>query len=518
MPGYPDAATSGTFGRSRQLFADLEAELTAPATDGLTHDELEDLLSERGRTLMRQLFQDRADLRACREQRRSAVTDTTGVTHNRVEPGHATTLTTVFGPVTATRIAYRAPGASNLHPADAHWNTPTGTHSHGLRRLIATETPRGSFESAQAGVKRATGVRVGKRQIADITVAAAIDIPAFYTGRHHDPTSDPDKLLILTSDGKGVVMRPEALRPATAKAAAASGPRLSKRTSPGEKTGRKRMAELACVYDLEPRPRTPADISTSTSTSTSTSSSSRGEVRATDGESKHPRAAHKWMTASITANIPAVIATMFDEAERRDPTHQRSWVALVDGNNTQIEAITTEAQRRGIDVGIVIDFVHVTEYIWKAAWTFFTPADPDAQDWVSDKLSKVLAGQARSVAAGIRRRASRYYADHERKGADQAATYLTNKAGYLRYDEALAAGWPIATGVIEGACRYIVKDRLDITGARWGLAGAEAVLRLRALHSNGDFDEYWRFHLRQEHRRNHLDRYQQSRSDYELAS
>jgi hypothetical protein len=94
-----------------------------------------------------------------------------------------------------------------------------------------------------------------------------------------------------------------------------------------------------------------------------------------------------------------------------------------------------------------------------------------------------------------------------RKGADDAANYLTNKAPYLDYPTAVKEGWPIATGIIEGACRHLVKDRMDITGARWGLAGAEAILKLRAIKANGDFDAYWRFHLTQEHHHVHEARY-----------
>ncbi|HEY6798017.1 MAG TPA: ISKra4 family transposase, partial [Kineosporiaceae bacterium] len=89
----------------------------------------------------------------------------------------------------------------------------------------------------------------------------------------------------------------------------------------------------------------------------------------------------------------------------------------------------------------------------------------------------------------------------QRKSALEAATYLTNKAPYLDYPTALAKGWPIATGVIEGACRHLVKDRLEITGARWGLATAEAVLALRAITTNGDFHDYWHHHQQQEHHR-----------------
>ena len=95
----------------------------------------------------------------------------------------------------------------------------------------------------------------------------------------------------------------------------------------------------------------------------------------------------------------------------------------------------------------------------------------------------------------------------ERKPVDGCADYLLHYRPYLSYDEALAAGLPIATGVIEGACRHLVKDRMNITGARWSLEGGEAVLRLRALRSSGDFDDYWKFHEIREHERNHAAHY-----------
>ena len=95
----------------------------------------------------------------------------------------------------------------------------------------------------------------------------------------------------------------------------------------------------------------------------------------------------------------------------------------------------------------------------------------------------------------------------QRKAVEKCAGYLCKYADHLRYAEYIEAGFPIGTGVVEGACRHLVKDRMDITGARWSLDGAEAVLRLRALRASGDFDEYWAFHVRRELERNHLDRY-----------
>ena len=142
------------------------------------------------------------------------------------------------------------------------------------------------------------------------------------------------------------------------------------------------------------------------------------------------------------------------------------------------------------------------EYIWKAAWSLHPAADPAAEDWVAVKALAVLAGDSARVAAEITAEADAAgLTAGQRNGADTCVRYLAGKREFLRYDQALAAGWPIATGVIEGACRHPIGDRLDITGARWGLEGAEAVLTLRAMISNGDFGEYWRFHLAREHQR-----------------
>jgi hypothetical protein len=155
----------------------------------------------------------------------------------------------------------------------------------------------------------------------------------------------------------------------------------------------------------------------------------------------------------------------------------------------------------------VVDFVHVLEYLWKAAWCFCDEGDPDAERWVRDPARAVLKGRAAGVAAAIRRNAARERLDRAARPAiDECAAYLIRKRLYLDYPAALGRGWPIATGVIEGACRHLVKDRMDITGARWGPDGAEAVLKMRAIVSNHDFEAYWRYHLAHEHERVHRSR------------
>jgi hypothetical protein len=207
----------------------------------------------------------------------------------------------------------------------------------------------------------------------------------------------------------------------------------------------------------------------------------------------------------VAGDTAGVVAAVFAEADRRDPGHERPWIALADGNKDQIAQIKAQAAARGITVTIICDLIHVTEYLWDAAWCFHPRASRDAGGWVRARIAEILDGGpagAAAVAAALRDAAASL-GKTRRKTAARTAGYLEAKAPYLDYPQALAAGWPIATGVIEGACRHLVKDRMDITGARWGVATAEAILKLRALHANGDFDAYWTWHLQREHERNH---------------
>jgi hypothetical protein len=489
-----DACPVAGFERSQALFAGLVEWVAGEQALGLEHSELEARLAQDARALARQVLQDQLDLRARVEQRADGVIGRDGTPRRTVERGHERDLHTVLGEVQVTRLAYRAAGSENLYPADARLNLPPVRHSHGIRRLAALEAPRSSFEDAQAAIMRQTGQQIGTRQLRALTLAVAQDVDAFYAQRERTAPDGKD-LLVLSCDAKGVVMRPEALREQTrAQAQNASG-KLKTRLSKGEKQGRKRMAEIVTVYEITPEPRTAADILPDPDSPP-------------PAATRRPKAQNKWLKASVTDDASTVIADMFSEADRRDPERTLTSVALVDGNNHQIDRIKTEARKRKITIPIIVDFIHVLEYLWSGCWCFFPEGDPAAERWVSDKARQVLDGRAGIVAAAIRRKATTLGLDaNQRKNADRCADYLLAKRPYLDYPTALKNGWPIATGVIEGACRHLVKDRMDITGARWGLAGAEAILTLRALISNGDFEQYWTFHLAQEHRRVHASRY-----------
>ena len=157
-------------------------------------------------------------------------------------------------------------------------------------------------------------------------------------------------LLVLSCDAKGVVMRPEALREQTRTQAQSASGKLKTRLSKGEKRNRKRMAEIVTVYELTPEPRTAADILPDPDSPP-------------PSPTRRPKANNNWLKASVTDDAGAVIAEMFNEADRRDPEHQLAWVALVDGNNHQIDRIKTEARKLKVKIPIVVDFIHVLDTV-----------------------------------------------------------------------------------------------------------------------------------------------------------
>lgn len=494
MEAYATVRPDDPFAVSKAMFAALADELAGPAAAGLTAFELEELVDEESRKAVRQLVQDHYDLRALREERQARkhpapVTGTDGITRTRLETGHGRKLATLFGTVTVTRCAWRKPGAPDYLPADAALSLPAGRHSHTLAKLAAIEAPRGSFDAAHAAVTRRCGPVIGKRQIEDSVVDAAADIPAFYAARIPEPCP-PQSLLVMSADCKGIVMRAGALRAATAKAAAKLG-KMRTRLSAGEKPNRKRMAALVTVYDAGPAPRRPHDVIAPPG--------GRAGGRALR---PGPEALAKWLAGSVRQDPADMIAAMFDEAGARDPGHLRTWVVLVDGAEHQLGLIRAEAARRCVTIHVVIDIIHVLEYLWGATWSLHEAGDPAAEDWVAVKALTVLAGGSERAAAGITAEADAAGLEgSKRSGADACVRYLGSKREFLRYDRALSEGWPIATGVIEGACRHLIADRLNLGGARWGLDGAEAILTLRAVISNGDFEEYWQYHLACEHQR-----------------
>ena len=489
--------SSNIFGKAEQKFYELTDTLQARHTLAMKFSDIEKLIENDGRELLRLLLQAHIDSRGVGDVGQS-VDATDGVirTHKRIGERQ---IKSIFGAIECERLGYGNRCVDSLFPKDSHLNLPENSHSYELQRRVALEVIKGSFDDAVESIMESTGQLIHKQQIEHIAVSVSNDFDEFYKKNLSDEDIEKAKdapLLILTTDGKGIVMHKDDLRPATRKKAEISHKKLDKRLSSGEKKNSKRMATVASVYNIERFIRSPDDFKNELAT-----------LKVVD-EIKRPKPIAKRVWASVEKSSETVVKEMFEEGLRRDPENKKTWVVLVDGAPSQISLIEAEAKTRKIPIIIVCDIIHVIEYLWKAAWSFFKKGDREAENWVNERFIAILEGKASHVAAGIRRTATmRSLSKSAREAVDKCSDYLLNKSPYLKYNKYLKQGFPIATGIIEGTCRYLIKDRMDITGARWRIVGAEAVLKLRSLKASGDFTEYWRFHEEQEFIRNHKSRY-----------
>ena len=460
------------------------------------HSALETGLKVRGDELMRLAYQahlDRLSMLESAEARRAGKKEGVSVRSRTRQ------LESTFGRVQLRRLGWKSAGAAARFPLDEQLNLPADVYSHPLRRRTAEEARRGSWEQAVETVDGTTAAHVPKRQAEEITARAAQDFDAFYAERDvpANHTSSADALLVLSTDCKGITMLPGSLRDATrkeAEEAAASAVRGDPMAEKKLRKHDKRMAVVTAVWNQERHVRTPEDIVDKMRTD-------RAPSRKV---SPAPKPRNKRVSATVVKDQKTAIAEMFDEAKRRDPTNSLTTVVVIDADDRQVEAIQQEARARNVRLTIVLDVIHVLHYLWMAGFALCKRNEAQTAAWVADYLFKLLTRPAVDVVAGIRQAATlRGLTAMQRRPVEKCAKYLHKNGYFLRYAEFLAEGFPIASGVIEGACRHLIQDRLGITGARWHLAAAEAVLRLRGISSSGDWDDYWQFHLRRESARNY---------------
>ncbi len=302
----------------------------------LTHSEAESFLQEEGTELLRRMLQGFLDESGLGNigpvlQGNDGVDRSRGRERSRQSES-------IFGRVDVKRLAYSAEGSASLHPKDARLNLPKELYSHELRRKVAREAAKDSFDEVRATIEEYTGAHVPKRQAEDLAKRAAADFDAFYEKRKcTDPkqAGQTGPILVLTTDGKGIAMRHEDLREATRKAAQKQSKKLRKRLTKGEKRNRKRMATVASVYTTEPFERSPEDVV-----------KELGPVREV-GRKKQPRPESKRVWASIEKPKEKVIGEIFEEALHRDPDRCKLWAAVADGEDKQLEL--TEKTAKNMD-------------------------------------------------------------------------------------------------------------------------------------------------------------------------
>jgi len=307
----------------------------------------------------------------------------------------------------------------------------------------------------------------------------APDVETFYAQQAPPPVTDEAAILVVQADGKGVPI----LRPATTTAPV----RLSK----GQKHGGKKEATLTATYTIAPAIRPPEAVVESLFAAAGTP----GSARADRPERTGPQGKRLWATL---AGKDAALTEAAARVARRDGSHLTHRVALTDGS----QALQERVQRQFPTFTLVLDLIHATEYLWKAANALLGETNPRRTAWVKARTLQLVHSQSAWVVADLRHGADTPgRARRTRTVLTKVAAYLARNAPYMDYAVYLARGWPIATGVIEGACRHLVKDRCELSGMRWTIDGAESLLHLRCVHENGDWDAYHAFRRRQRHQR-----------------
>jgi hypothetical protein len=487
LPEIPCLAAVANLVQARQQFQALEAWLLSEESRQLPLHEVEREQEGRGREIQRLLLEAHIAQRgtgdvgpAVQVRASDAGDEEIFHTHRRLDPCHPQTI---FGEITVQRLGYCHQRSATVHPLDDQLQLPHRSFSYELQRRLVQAAVQGPFAEAAARVADATGVAIPKRSAEQLLQEAARDFEAFYQVRIPPPQAETGPILVAALDGKGVPM-----------VKAQPSPRVVRRGK-GEKAQQKKMAVVATVYTQQPRGRTPEEVLESLF------GVGPKPVRAAEETaSRRGRPEYKRVWASLTKGKQGILREAAAEMRRRDPHCTKSWVVLTDGERALQQAV----KRRLRGVPLVLDFQHVLAKLWAAAYALHGEGTPKAWAWVQERAWRLLHGEVSQVVQGMRLSVTkRQLRGQRRKVVEAAASYCYRNRRHMRYDVYLRQGWPIATGVVEGACKNLVKDRMERSGMRWTRTMAEAMLKLRAVYLSGDFEEYWAFYIKHEHERLH---------------
>lgn len=457
---------------AREEFDHLLAYLRGQAQEGATAYQVErDLFKQLlalGRMLLRLFFA------LCAQ--RSAQEVVHADTGERL-PVHRHTrrrYVSLFGEIELERPYFWQRGRTGRIPMDETLSLPEDAYSDLLREHVDLLSAQMAYEGAAAVLEHLLGFRLSTSTLARLARRDAAAVVAFYEQQRPPQPDREAEILVLQADGKGVPMRP------SEQGQQAKPPvRLGK----GQKRTKKKEAVVTSLYTMEPRVRSAEDVI----------ASFFKEPQSGDrpGDAQAPRPQGKKLWATLEGKQTA-FERLAEQAQRRDGAHVVHRVALSDGCAALQERFRAQFPR----FELILDFVHVSEYLWKAATALFDERDRAREAWVVARTRELLSGGHAQVVAQLHQQSRR-----PDDVPAQVARYFEGHAEAMDYARYLARGWPIASGVIEGACRHLVKDRCEASGMRWSLAGAEQVLALRAVHVNGDWQAYHRYRRQRRHRR-----------------
>lgn len=380
---------------------------------------------------------------------------------------------TIFGELKLWRWFYHRDGSPGIFPLDQDANLPQSTYSYFVQDFLGEWLTDATYEKTAAGFEKVFGFRPPKHTVEDLAPPAAADADPYYESLGNPPPETEGEVLVVAIDGKGVPLVKE--QPAEHKV----------RLGRGEKLSRKKEAVVSVVYTTAAQPRTAEDV--------------LREVCDKEPPPKRPQRQNKRVRATLEGKENAIAWAQAD-AERRDPAGLKKLVCLLDG----AVGLWTLALVIFKGATFILDFFHASEYLWRVAYVFHREGSAQAEAFVRHHLRMLLEGKVGYVIGGLRQMLTKHAKTlnaAQRKILQTTINYYDRNRKYMAYDQYLAAGYPIGSGVVEGACRHVVKDRMEGSGMRWTVPGAEAVLKLRAVQVNGDWDRFWQFHMQQEARR-----------------
>lgn len=407
-----------------------------------------------------------------------------GRTLRRSDEPHERRYVSIFGEHRFHRFVYAQREGQKIErlPVDERLGLPEGDFSYVLQDWLQRFTLKESFNEAGNSLETLLGLRPSNRSIEHMNQHLAEPSEEFRARQGPPAPEQEAELLVYANDCKGVPMR----RPIEERVR--RGPRRGK----GEKANQKQMACVGAAYSVDRYVRTPDDI--------------LDEVFRDERAADRPRPQNKRLWAEMTEQREGEISNgktrvfvqQALDLQARDPTRQKTVICLMDGEKA-LWAQQQEWLPRAIGV---LDLWHVMERLWAVAYCFHAEQSPAAARFVEDRLRALLEGKVGYVIGHFRRLFQQPELNAEKRRTIRSAiTYFDNNREYMKYDEYLAAGYPIGSGMAEGACRHVVKDRMELTGMRWTLPGAQSMLHLRAIYLNGDWDDYLDFYIQTEQAR-----------------
>ncbi len=382
----------------------------------------------------------------------------------------------IFGKLPLSRPYYYKKGVGKCSPLDEALSLGDDCYSDLMRELAEFLGVDVTYAKVRQFWSRLLGQTLSTQAIQGMVAKDAADVKAYYQQQEAPAVASEAPILVAQADGKGVPMVRET--PVAPK----------RRLGKGEKRGKKKEAIVTSCYTIEPHTRTPDEVIASFF-HPETPSPSTSQIRT------GPQNKHVWATLD---GKDAALSRLATQTMNRNGVHILHRVALTDG----CEALQSRVEIHLPGFILILDFVHVSEYLWDAANALHGEQSPKRDTWVEQQTLQLLSGQTKSVIAELERLAQKPRLSRaKRKAFTSAANYFTRNQPYMHYNDYLAKGWPIASGVIEGACRHLVKDRCELSGMRWTQDGAESLLHLRAVAENDDWDEYHQHRKEQRHLR-----------------